>query len=183
MSEEGVRRNLDEVLEEKDLGVKFDPTLLFSKHTATITKKANSMVGIIRRTFDHMDKDMLKIMYKTLIRPHVEYANCIWSPILKKDADLVAKVQRQATKLVPHLKEMAYSDTCRLRQLNLPTLAYRRLRGDLIQTYKIMNGVNKVDKESVGFQMVERESGTRGHQFKVQKQHTRLSLRQNAFSN
>ena len=76
---------------------------------------------------------------------------------------------------------VAYSD--RLRQLNLPTLAYRRLRGDLIQTYKIMNGVNKVDKESVGFQMVDRESGTRGHQFKVQKQHTKLSLRQNAFSN
>ena len=49
MAEEVVRRELDEVLEEKDLGVKFDPTLLFSKYIAT--KKANSMVDIIRRTF------------------------------------------------------------------------------------------------------------------------------------
>ena len=37
MSEEGIRRNLDEVFEEKDLGVKFDPTLMFSKHIAMIT--------------------------------------------------------------------------------------------------------------------------------------------------
>ena len=72
--------------------MKFDPTLMFSKNIATITKKANSMVGIIRRTFDHMDEDMLKVLYKSLIRPHVEYANCIWNPVLKKDADLVEKV-------------------------------------------------------------------------------------------
>ena len=65
--------------------MKFDPTLMFSKHMATITKKANNMVGIIIRIFDHMDENMLKILYKSLIRPHVEYANCIWNPVLKKD--------------------------------------------------------------------------------------------------
>ena len=179
ISEEGIRRNLVEVFEEKDLGVKFDPTLMFSKHIAMITKKANSMVGVIRRTFDHMDEDMLKILYKSLIRPHVEYANCIWNPVLKKDADLIEKVQRRATKLVPHLREKSYSE--RLKHLKLPTLAYRRLWGDLIQVYKIMNGVNDVKKESI-FNMAENESGTRGNRYKVRKQHTRLRLRQNAFS-
>ena len=109
-----------------------------------------------------MDEDMLKILYKSLIRPHVEYANCIWNPVLKKDADLIEKVQRRATKLVPHLRKKSYSE--RLKHLKLPTLAYRRLRGDLIQVYNIMNGVNDVKKESI-FNMAENESGTRGNRW------------------
>ena len=126
MSEEGSRRQLGVLEEEKDLGVKFDPTLTFSKHAAMVANKANRMVGIIRRTFDYLDEDMLKVLYKSLIRPHLEYANCIWSPMLHKDIQLIERVQRRATKLTPGLREMSYEE--RLIQLRLPTLAYRRLR-------------------------------------------------------
>ena len=77
MSEEGSRRQLGVLKEEKDLGVKFDPSLTFSKHAVMVTNKANRMVGIINRTFDFLDEDMLRILYKSLIRPHLEYANCI----------------------------------------------------------------------------------------------------------
>ena len=52
--------------------------------------------------------------------------------------ELLENVQRRATKLVPGLANLSYPD--RLRQLNMPTLAYRRLRGDMIQTYKLLNG-------------------------------------------
>ncbi|XP_072018255.1 uncharacterized protein [Amphiura filiformis] len=126
MSEEGNRRNLEVLEEEKDLGVKFDPSLTFSKHVDMVANRANRMVGIIRRTFDYINKDMLKILYKSLVRPHLEYANCIWSPVLHRDNVRIERVQRRATKIVADLKEMAYEE--RLKELDLPTLAYRRLR-------------------------------------------------------
>ena len=179
MSEEGDRRELGVLTEEKDLGVKFDPSLKFSKHVAMVANKANRMVGIIRRTFDFLDEDMLKILYKTLVRPHLEYANCIWNPVLHKDVLMIERVQRRATKILPSLKEVKYAD--RLRQLNLPTLAYRRVRGDLIQVYKIVHGLNDI-RQDLLFKSAQQEIGTRGHSCKFQKQHSRLRLRENSFS-
>ena len=91
---------------EKDLGVKFDPSLQFSKHVAMVSNKANKMVGIIKRTFDYMDEKMLTTLYKTLVRPHLQYANCIWHPLLHKDVQTIEKVQRRATKRVSSLRDL-----------------------------------------------------------------------------
>lgn len=77
------------------------------------------------------------------------------------------------------LKELIYED--RLRHLDLPTLAYRRLRGDLIQVFKVVNGLNDIRPDSM-FELVQHEAGTRGHKYKIQKQHTRLRLREHSFS-
>ena len=79
---------------------------------------------------------------------------------------MIEKVQRRATQLVSSLRELSYEE--RLRKLKLPTLAYRRLRGDLIQVYEIMHRINDIQRESL-FQMADQEVGTRGHCFKVQK--------------
>ena len=179
MSEGGSYRDLGVMEEEKDLGVKFDPTLKFSKHAAMVANKANRMVGIIRRTFDFLDEGMLKTLFKSLVRPHLEYGNCIWSPFLQKDIMLIERVQRRATKILPNLKELEYAE--RLRHLDLPTLAYRRVRGDLIQMYKIVHGLNDIRQEAL-FEFAHHEAGTRGHIFKIQKQHTRLQLREHSFS-
>jgi ribonuclease P/MRP protein subunit RPP40 len=123
---------------------------------------------------------MIKILYKTLIRPNLEYANSIWSPINQKDIQRIEKVQRRATKLVRSLRHMSYED--RLRKLDLPTLAYRRRRGDLIQVYKIMNGTNDIQRNTL-FEMASTNIGTRGHSLKIQKQHSRLRLREHSFTN
>ncbi|XP_072043174.1 uncharacterized protein [Amphiura filiformis] len=179
MSDGNSKRNLDVFQEEKYLGVKFDPTLTFSKHVAMVVKKANSMVGIIR-TFDFIDEDMLRTLYKTMVRPHLEYANCIWSPLHHKDNQLMEKVQRRASKLAPQLKDKSYEE--RLRELRLPTLAYRHLRGGMIQTYKIMHGIFDVTKEAL-FEMTSHTSVTRGHSLKIIQQHSRLRLREHSFSN
>ena len=120
---------------EKDLGVHIDDKLNFDKHINTIVNKANRILGIARKTFDHMDVNIFSSIFKGLVRPHLEYAAPVWSPHLVRQKELLENVQKRATKLVPGLSELSYPD--RLRKLNLPTLAYRRVRGDMIQVYKM----------------------------------------------
>ncbi len=68
------RQDLEQVDTEKDLGVIFQSDLHFRIHIAEKVKKANSMLGIISRCFRYMDDCMFKSLYKSLVRPHVEYA-------------------------------------------------------------------------------------------------------------
>ncbi len=69
-------------------------------------------------------------MYTALVRPHLEYANQIWCPHLVKDVEAFENVQRGVTRMVLQLKGLSYEES--LRSLDLPTLAYRRSRGDQI---------------------------------------------------
>jgi len=94
------------------------------------------MIGLIKRNFIHMDSRTFIMLYKAMVRPHVEYTNSIWPPY-KKDIEAIEKVQKTATKLIISLKELPYKK--RLLQLNLHTLKYRRLRGDMIEVYKIIH--------------------------------------------
>jgi hypothetical protein len=148
---------------ERDLGVHVDPALKFSQHIEKKVSKANSILGMIRRSY--MDGSMMIQLFKGLIRPFLEYGNIIWSPALKKDATLIENVQRRATKMIPELRDMEYED--RLRALNLHSLTYRRLRGDLIETYKLTHGMYNFDHETI----IPRcsDSRTRGHQYKLKK--------------
>ena len=75
------------------------------------------------------------------MRPHLEYGQNVWSPFLICEQTSLEKVQRRATKLLPNLKNLPYEE--RLKILNLPTLKYRRLRGDLIQVYNILRTDNQ----------------------------------------
>ena len=68
------------------------------------------------------------------IRPHLEYGNVIWHPYLRKDIEMTERVQHRATRMVPGLSKLSYED--RLRKMDLPTLEYRRSRGDAIEVYK-----------------------------------------------
>ena len=120
---------------EKDLGVIFDTKLNFSKHISTKVKLANRNLGIISKTFTFMAPEMFLTLYKSLVRPHLEYASVIWSPKFKKDKIVIGNVQRRATRLVQSLKTLTYKE--RLIKLGLPTLEYRRERADLIQTFKL----------------------------------------------
>lgn len=83
--------------EEKDLGVYVNTTMKFSKQCAELVKKANRVIGIIRRNFINFDKKVLLQLYKSLVRPHLDYAVPIWKPHLKKDISLMESVQRRMT--------------------------------------------------------------------------------------
>ena len=80
----------------------------------------------------------------------MEYAALVWSPHRRKDVVALEKVQRRATKLIPSLKKLSYND--RLKSLNITTLEERRIRGDIIFLFKIINGYNFVTwKEKIFF--------------------------------
>ena len=94
------------------------------------------MLGIINRNFIYLSEEAFVSLYKTLVRSHLEYANSVWNPYrmgLIKDLE---KVQMRATKLVMKLKHLKCKE--RLERLKLPTLRYRRTRGDMIEVYKIL---------------------------------------------
>ena len=67
---------------EKDLGVTIDNNLNFGEHIIDKITKANKMAGWIRRSFQYMNKDIFVLLYKSLVRTHLEYAACVWSPYL-----------------------------------------------------------------------------------------------------
>ena len=80
-----------------------------------------------------------------MVRPHLEYASCVWCPHLKKDKDLIEQVQRRATRFVPETKGLSYNN--RLIELQLPTLNFRRQRTDIIQTFKIIKRIDSVNQD------------------------------------
>ena len=129
--------------EEKDLGVLVDDKLDFGKHISEIVKKANRRIGLIKKGFDCLDKEMFMYLYPVLIRPLLEYCVQIWSPHKQGDIDLLERVQRRATKIVPALRNLSYAE--RLQRLNLTTLEERRIRGDMIETYKILTGKEDIN--------------------------------------
>ena len=106
----------------KDLGVRFDSELNFVQHCKEKINTAYKYLGIIKRNFIYLDEDAFVMLYKSLERSHLEYANSVWNPHklgLIKDLE---KVQMRATKLVITIKNLTYKD--RLKRLKLPTLKY-----------------------------------------------------------
>lgn len=163
---------------EKDLGVSIDSHLTFDSHINNKISKANSILGVICRTFTYRDKDIMLQLYKSLVRPHLEYANQLWAPYLVKHTTAIENVQRRMTRMIPGMSGLDYEE--RLRSLELPTLAYRRLRGDLIETYKIITGHYTRSITHNLFQLSD-ISTTRGHHLKITKQRSRTTKCQNSF--
>ena len=119
---------------EKDLGVYIDPKLTFSSHCEQKVNKANKILGLICRSYVHLDTVTVKTLFTSLVRPHLEYGNASWCPIYRKDSELLENTQRRATKLAPSIKDLSYTD--RLIALGLPSLqkSERRRHRD-VQTY------------------------------------------------
>ena len=75
-------------------------------------------------------------LYKSLVRSRLEYCVQAWRPYLVKDIELMEKVQKWMARMLPDLKNMSYPE--KLKLLGLTRLESRRLRGDLIEVFKIV---------------------------------------------
>ena len=117
-------------------------------------------------------------IFTTMVRPHLEYGNVIWHPRFRRDSVEIEKVQRRATKLIPEIRHLPHDK--RLRTLKLPSLQHCSRRGDIIQTYKILNEIDRID--STIFFELNAASVTCGHSQKIVKKHARLGSRHSVFS-
>jgi len=115
--------------EERDLRVIMCADLKVGSLCAEACKKANRMLGI-KRTFVVRSTEAMVNLYKTMVRPHLEYCVSAWSPHYIKDKLLLEQVQHRFTRLLPGFRSLSYDE--RLHQLRLWTLEERRNRADLI---------------------------------------------------
>ena len=156
-------QDLQKVKEEKDIGVTIDDELDFESHISEKINKATRTFGMLCRSFNCLDCQTFLSLYKTMVRTHLDYASLVWAPYKMKHIEIIENVQRRCTRQLPYMKDLSYQE--RLKKLNLPTLAYRRIRGDMIETFKIVKGF--YDREAASFlkmwsDIVPREKG-RGH--------------------
>ena len=128
---------------EKDLGVTISADWKVSEQCGIAARKVNQLLGMIKINITYREKNLIIPLYKSIVRPHLEYCIQAWRPYLKKDIDKLERVQRRATKLIPELRILCYED--RVQQCKLTTLETRRVRGDQIEVFKIAHGIEGLD--------------------------------------
>ena len=165
---------------EKDLGVITTTNLKPKQHIGKITNKAKSVLGMINSTFRYIKTNNMPTLYKSLVRPHLEYAAQTWSPYYQYDIDRLESVQRKATKMAKDVQHLDYES--RLERFDLTKLYDRRQRGDLIQTYRILNGIDDLNIGDFFIMSEDIYPNTRGHKHKIYKPITHTATRQNFFS-
>lgn len=146
---------------EVDLGVIVNSDFKFGEQCIAAERKAQKVLGYVKRLFTHRNRRVVMTLYKTLVRPLLEYACQFWSPTYRRDVDRLERVQMRATRLVPELRHYGYER--RLVALDLMTLEQRRLRGQLIETYKIMRGHSTLDPTVFSLS----QNPTRNHGYKL----------------
>ena len=134
---------LEEVAVEKDVGILVADSLRPSEQCSAAAARANGVLGQMSRAVQYRDKKTFIQLYKVYVRPHLEYCVQAWSPYWQVDKEKLEKIQRRAVNMVAGLKGKTYSD--KLKELNLTTLGERRDRGDMIQTFRIVQGIDNVD--------------------------------------
>ena len=169
---------LQEVEEERDLGVIVSKDMKFHKQCLEARNKASRMLGMINRNVSYKSKDVIMKLYDAYVRPHLEYCIQAWAPYHVQDIEMLEKVQRRATKLIPGLRDLDYGD--RLKELNAFSVRRRVLRGDMIHLFLMLNCQGAGEFKN-WFEIVS-GSRTRGHKQKIRKHNFRLDVRKYFFS-
>ena len=130
---------------QRDLGVIVQNSLKVNMQVQSAVRKANAMLAFMSRGLEYKSRDVLLRLYKTLVRPHLEYCEQFWASYLRKDVLALEGVQRRFQRMIPGMKYLSYEK--RLRSLHLYSMEFRRMTGDLIETYRILRGLDRVDVE------------------------------------
>ena len=175
----GQRTNLPVVAQTNDLGIRVANSFTPTTTSEAAAAKARRALFQLKTAIVNKNPEVFVPLYAAFVRPHLEYCVQAWSPYLRKDIQLLEKVQRLATRMIRGMKGMNYED--RLKALNLFSLERRRLRGDLIEVYK---AVGSSDGNSIR-QLFEfrQDRRLRGHNCTLSKTRNRLAVRQHFFTN
>ena len=88
-------------VKEKNLGITISADMKVSEQCGIAASKGNQILGLIRRNITYKEKRLIILLYKAIVRPHLEYCIQVWRPYSKKDIDTLERIQRRATKLIP----------------------------------------------------------------------------------
>ena len=91
---------------------------------------------------------------------------------------MLESVQRRPTEIIPLLKNLSYEN--RLKKLNMYSLERRYKRGDMIEVYKIFNGLDDLNMED--YIDLDTNNITKEHNFKIKEKSCKLDMRKNFFS-
>ena len=128
---------------EKDIGFWITDDLSSKTHVQKARGKALGEISRIKRNFSYIDKRAFCVLYNQRIRPHLDYGMTACPPDSAADAKLLERVQGKATALVYGLRGLNAEE--RRKKLGLMTLEERRERGDLIEVFKILKGLTRID--------------------------------------
>lgn len=129
---------------ERDLGVLVSEDLKFCPQCKSASATANWKFGVLKKVFSSRDPRLWTMLWQAHIRPLIEHAIQAWSPYLLSDIKILERVQRRVSKHMDGMKGKSYEE--RLKVLDWTTLEERRLRGDLIFTYRVRSCINNEDQ-------------------------------------
>ncbi len=158
-------------------------TLKPSTQCSQAAKTAQSVLSQITRAFHYRDWHIFKRLYIQYVRPHLEFASVAWSPWFEADKAVLEKIQQRAVAMISNLKGHSYEE--RLRELGLTTLEERRHQTDILQTFKILRGFDRVNSDT-WFQRVDttgRVTRSAADPLNLRQQAARLEVRRHFFSN
>ena len=129
--------------------------------------------SVMQRTMKSSNPEILLSIYKSTVRPHLEYCTPVWSPHYRKDKELLQRVQHRFTRMFCHLRHLEYEE--RLNILGLWSLEERRNRADLLEVYKMASG--KSGNSLQDLFTVDYKGKTRGHSLKLIKKYSKGNTR------
>ena len=130
----------------RDLGVFISNNCDTSPHVDKVSKKAHGVLSQIRRATVVRDSQTVLKIYKAFVRPLIESSAPAWNPFKRGDVEVLERVQKRCLRMISDkrtTKRLSYED--RLEMHKIQSLECRRLRGDLLETFKYLNGFNDVD--------------------------------------
>ena len=172
---------LETTEEERDLGVVMSNKLKPGPQCLKAAKTAQQVLGQILRAFHARDKKIYIQLYKTYVRPHLEFACPAWSPWTAADRDTLEKVQQRAVRQVSGLQGLTYEE--KLKELGICTLEERRHRSDMAMVHRILSEEDTMAAEL--FEMAAaggRRTRVAADPLNVVVKHGRLDIRKNFFS-
>ena len=162
----------------KDLGVTVSSPFKFNKHINLMVSKAYAKLGIINKVFKFKNKYAILRLYKSFVRPILEYASLVWSPYTVTYINKIEKVQKRMCRMIPELNGLPYQE--QLEALELLSLQARRLRYQLIFLFKMHKGL--IDLHFSDYFAVKQKKSLRGHSCLLMQKHANNNYRLNFFT-